>query len=144
MRTLAEGRWDEGEPPGVPGFVVSAFNPMAVAAAERCLSKAPERTQRTGIVLVSDGDQTSADHVRRLVADGKRIGPLLFFQSVPNSVAGWIAAKWDLRGPVVCVTNGGLDEAELLIDDGDADQVLIVQVGAHEASALIVSGEEPT
>jgi hypothetical protein len=143
MRTVAEGRWEGGEPPGVPGFVVSAFNPMAVAAAERCLADAPERPSRTGVVLVSDGDRTSAEHVRRLVAEGKRIGPLLFFQSVPNSVAGWIAAKWDLRGPVVCVTDGGFDEAELLIGDGDADQVLIVQVGAHEASAVIVSGDEP-
>ena len=144
---LAEGWWPEvgdGEPPGVPGFVLSDFNPLAVVVAERCLSQLPTRTERTGVVLVSGGDRTSARHVEQLVAEGKRIGPLFFFQSVPNSVAGWIAAKWDLRGPVVCVTDGGLDEAALLIGDGDADQVLIVQVGADQASAVIVSGGDPT
>lgn len=145
MRTVAEGRWNAGEPPpGIPGYVISAFNPMVVAAAERCLRQRPAAEPRTGIVIVSDGDQVSAEHVEELVAGGKRIGPLLFFQSVPNSVAGWIAAKWDLRGPVVCVTDGGLDEAALLIGDGDADQVLIVQVGPDEASAVIVSGGDPT
>jgi hypothetical protein len=143
MKTLAEGRWDEGEPPGVPGFVGSAFSPMVVAAAERCLAQV-DTTPLTGIVIESDGDRISADHVREAVAEGKRIGPLYFFQSVPNSVAGWIAAKWELRGPVVCVTNGGRDEAELLLADGDAEQVLIVQVTADQAFAQIVSGGDPT
>lgn len=140
MKTLAEGRWDGGEPPGVPGFVGSAFNPMVVAAAERCLAQVATESL-TGIVLVSDGDRVSADHVREAVAEGKRIGPLYFFQSVPNSIAGWIAAKWDLRGPVVCVTEGGLDEAALLLDDGDAEQVLIVEVDADHAFARMVSGD---
>ena len=146
-----EGYWPEpgddiaAGPPVVPGFVLSAFNPLAAVAAERCLRRLTEpRTVRTGIVLVSDGDSVSAEHVRQVVDEGKRIGPLFFFQSVPNSIAGWIAAKWDLRGPVVCVTDGGLDEAVLLIGDGDADQVLIVEVGADQASARIVSGGDPT
>ncbi|TDW17037.1 hypothetical protein [Kribbella kalugense] len=143
MRVLAEARWDAGEPPGVAGFVLSRFNPLVVATAERCLSQLADSSPRTGIVLVTDGDRVSADHVHEAVADGKRIGPLFFFQSVPNSVAGWLAAKWDLRGPVVCVTDGGRDEAELLIDDGDAEQVLIVQVIADQAFAEIVSGGDP-
>ncbi len=103
---LGEGYWPEpgddvaAGPPNLPGFVLSTFSPLAAVAANRCLSNLPERpSERTGIVLVSDGDQTSAEHVRLAVADGKRIGPLFFFQSVPNSVAGLIAAKWDLRGP---------------------------------------------
>lgn len=142
MKVLAEGTWS-GEPPAVAGYVVSRFNPLAIAAAERCLSQV-EVPERTGIVIVGDGDTVSAEHVREVVASGKRLGPLLFFQSVPNSVAGWIAAKWNLRGPVVCVTNDGYGEAELLIADGDAEQVLIVQVSADRASAQIVSGGEPT
>jgi len=140
---LAEAQWPEpGDdvPPGVPGFVESAFNPLAAAAAERCLERAGVLSGTTGVVIVTTGDRVSADAVERLVALGKRVGPLFFFQSVPNSIAGWIAAKWDLRGPVVCVTDGGFDEAALLIGDGDADQVLIVQVAADEASARIVSG----
>ncbi|MFC6159091.1 hypothetical protein [Kribbella jiaozuonensis] len=140
MKTLAEGRWDGGEPPGVPGFVGSAFNPMVVAAAERCLNQV-ETEALTGIVLVGDGDRVSAEHVEQAVAEGKRIGPLYFFQSVPNSIAGWIAAKWELRGPVVCVTEGGLEEAALLLDDGDAERVLIVEVDADHAFARMVSGD---
>jgi hypothetical protein len=147
---LSEGHWPEpgddveAGPPGLTGFVLSTFNPLAAVVANRCLSALPGRpAPRTGIVLVSDGDRVSAEHVRQTVADGKRIGPLFFFQSVPNSVAGLIAAKWELRGPVVCVTDGGLDEAALLIGDGDADQVLIVQVGADRASAQFVSGGDP-
>ncbi|MFB6721909.1 hypothetical protein ACFCV3_17180 [Kribbella sp. NPDC056345] len=157
---LAEARWPEpgdGAPPGIPGFVESAFNPLAAAAAERCLERAGRRKAVdgefgaagptgpagvTGVVVVTAGDRVSAMAVQELVAAGKRVGPLFFFQSVPNSIAGWIAAKWDLRGPVVCVTDGGFDEAALLIGDGDADQVLIVQVAADEASAQMVSGGE--
>lgn len=148
---LAEGYWPEpgddvaAGPPSLPGFVLSTFNPLAAVAADRCLSALSEPPrERTGIVLVSDGDRTSAEHVRQAVAEGKRIGPLFFFQSVPNSVAGLIAAKWQLRGPVVCVTDGGLDEAALLIGDGDADQVLIVDIEAEQATARIVSGEVRT
>ncbi|MEU4607676.1 hypothetical protein AB0F43_32215 [Kribbella sp. NPDC023972] len=148
---LAEAHWPEanddvaGGPPSLPGFVLSAFNPLAAVVADRCLDRLPaERSSRTGIVLVSEGDRASAEHVRRSVAEGKRIGPLFFFQSVPNSVAGLIAAKWELRGPVVCVTDGGLDEAALLIGDGDADHVLIVEIDADQASARIVSGGDPT
>jgi len=142
---LAEASWPAGDvPPAIPGFVLSDFNPLAAAVAERCLGQLTERTSQTGIVLVSDGDGVSAAHVREKVAAGNRIGPLFFFQSVPNSIAGWIAAKWNLRGPVVCVTEGGLDEAALLIGDGDAEQVLIVQLTADQASAQIVSGGDPT
>ena len=151
LEVLGEGRWPEAGddvaagPPALPGFVLSTFNPLAAVAADRCLSSLPKPPPaKTGVVLVSDGDRVSAEHVRQAVAEGKRIGPLFFFQSVPNSVAGLIAAKWELRGPVVCVTDGGLDEAALLIGDGDADQVLIVEVlivdgEAEQATARIVS-----
>nr|WP_202886195.1 hypothetical protein [Kribbella sandramycini] len=146
MIVLAEGRWPEpGDdvPPGVPGFIGSAFSPLAAAAAGRCLERTPEAAGATGIVLETAGDRDSATQVAELVAAGKRVGPLWFFQSVPNSIAGWIAARWDLRGPVVCVTDGGTDEAALLIGDGDADRVLIVQVEADQAFARIVTaGDE--
>jgi 3-oxoacyl-(acyl-carrier-protein) synthase len=105
------------------------------------------------LVLVSrSGDLASATHVRESVAEGKRIGPLHFFQSVPNSVAGYVAARFGLRGPVVCVSppddphRAGLDEAALLLADGEADQVLIVLVEQAKtgdtAVALLVSGGE--
>ena len=78
---------------------------------------------------------------------GQRVGPLLFFQSVPNAVAGYLAARWQLTGPVACVsgTSAGLDMAALLIDDADADEALVVRVdlavtggdGDHGAAILV-------
>jgi hypothetical protein len=144
---LAEAYWPEqgddvaAGPPGLPGFVLSAFNPLVAVVADRCLQH-HKPTAATAIVIEGSGDQVSAEHVRQAVAEGKRVGPLFFFQSVPNSVAGQIAAKWNLRGPVVCVTDGGLDEAALLIGDGDADQVLIVQIKNDQAVAQLVSRGE--
>jgi hypothetical protein len=131
---------EDGEPPVVPGFVLSAFNPLVAAVADRCLTehyaKPPEPPgdrQRTGLVLVSrGGDRVSAEHVRQTVADGNRVGPLFFFQSVPNSIAGHVAARWGLGGPVVCISPvgppvaEGIAEATLLMSDGDAEEVLLV------------------
>ena len=131
---------EDGAPPAVPGFVQSSFNPLVAAVADRCLSehyaKPPEPPgdrQRTGLVLVSrGGDRVSAEHVRQTVADGSRLGPLFFFQSVPNSIAGYVAARWGLGGPVVCISPvgspvaDGVAEAAVLMSDGDAEEVLLV------------------
>lgn len=103
MAELARARWPEdgdGEVPGVPGFVFSGFAPVVVAVAERCLRRrhgtapVPAGT-RTAIVLVTASeDRASAEHVRATVEAGGRVGPLFFYQSVPNSVAGHLAARW--------------------------------------------------
>jgi hypothetical protein len=80
---------------------------------------------------------------------GQRVGPLLFFQSVPNAVAGYLAARWGLTGPIVCVggLDAGLDIAALLIQDADADDALVVQVDLgttdddrDRAAAILVTG----
>jgi 3-oxoacyl-(acyl-carrier-protein) synthase len=135
-------------PPPLPGFVVSSFSALVAAATDVCLAGSPPG-ERTAIVLVSgSGDAEMAEHVAYLVDGGLRLGPLLFFQAVPNSVAGHVAARWGLCGPVVCLCPTGdpkaegLAQARLLIDDGDADQVLVVlveQTGAGDsAHALLV------
>ncbi len=161
MRTLAAASTPEGTvPPPLPGFVGSSFSPLVADVATRCLRArhgsapaADEIGRRTAVVLVSgSGDARLAEHVARAVDDGARIGPLLFFQAVPNSVAGQVAARWGLRGPVVCLCptgepkTDGLAQARLLIEDGDADEVLVVlveQAGAAEtAHALLVSEGE--
>ncbi|ADB35072.1 hypothetical protein Kfla_6069 [Kribbella flavida DSM 17836] len=139
-------------PPQLPGFVGSSFSPLVAVVADRCFARTAPM-ERTALVLVSrTGDLASATHVREAVADSKRIGPLYFFQSVPNAVAGHVAARWGLRGPVVCVSpsidahRAGLDEAALLLADGEADQVLVVLVEqattGDTAVALLVSGGE--
>ena len=89
--------------------------------------------RRTGIVILSaSGDVATNASIARGVDAGARLGPLLFFQAVPNAVAGYIAARWGLTGPVVCLSPAGdaladgYAAAELLIIDGDADEVLII------------------
>jgi hypothetical protein len=131
---------EDGPPPLLPGFVQSSFNPLVAAVADRCLTehyaKPPEPPgdrQRTGLVLASrGGDRVSAEHVRQSVAAGNRLGPLFFFQSVPNSILGHVAARWGLGGPVVCISPvgsavaEGIAEAAGLLSDGDADEVLLI------------------
>lgn len=163
VRVLAEARWPEpGDtaPPTVPGFVHSTFPPLVAAVADRCLTRrhgsapAPgEVGARTAVLLVSaSGDRASAEHVHRTVTDGGRPGPLFFFQSVPNSVAGHVAARWGLGGPVVCLSPVGeamadaVAEADLLLYDGDADEALLVLIeqapdGDHAVAVLLGQGE---
>jgi hypothetical protein len=139
--TLARAGWpepgDPEAPPPIAGFVVSTFSPLVAAVAERCLRRAPDVSARTAIVIVTArGDVTSAAHVAAAVDAGSRIGPLLFFQSVPNAVAGHLAARHGLLGPVVCLSpvapdaDGamaeGLNEAALLVGDANLDAALVV------------------
>jgi hypothetical protein len=135
------------------GFIESSFSPLLAEVAQRALRRrarprAPGTV--TAIVMVTAlGDVTSAARVAAAVDAGRRVSPLLFFQSVPNAVAGYLAARWDLTGPVVCVsgTRAGLDVAALLLDDADADEVLVVTVdlavtggGPDRAAAVLVTG----
>lgn len=161
LTELAAATVPEGAvPPPLPGFVLSSFSPVVADAADRCLAArhgtppaAEAAGERTAIVVVSaSGDARMAEHVAEATDTGARIGPLLFFQAVPNSVAGHVAARWRLRGPVVCLcptgdpTTDGLAHARLLIEDGDADEVLVVAVeqtgSAASAHALLVSEGE--
>jgi 3-oxoacyl-(acyl-carrier-protein) synthase len=149
--TLASARWPAG--PGdtlaqLPGFVVSSFSPMAAQAAQRCLSDffGPPPVpavfaERTGVVLASvTGDIATAAAVAAAVDEGRRVPPLLFFQSNPNAVAGFLTARWGLAGPVVCTCPGGdaladaRRSAALLITGGDAAAVLVIIVAQAAAS----------
>lgn len=160
----AEAHWPESvhdhTPPSLPGFIVSSFSPIAAETAARCLSRRPGTegisagiTEGNTAVLITTarGDRESAAHVARTVADAGLLGPLLFFQSVPNAVAGHIAARWHLTGPVVCLADpaSALETAALLIEDGDADEVLLVRieqaVGGHDqAHAVLLGATTPT
>ncbi|HEY0638897.1 MAG TPA: beta-ketoacyl synthase chain length factor [Pseudonocardiaceae bacterium] len=140
---LARAEWPDrpaDELPQIAGFVVSAFNPLVAEVAERCLRPVygeppadPARGARTGIVLASvRGDVTTARTVAEAVRTGSRVPPLLFFQSNPNAVLGYVAARWGLAGPVVCTAptgdalDDGLSVAALLVEDGDAAEVLVI------------------
>jgi len=177
MAVLAGAHWPahEGdELPVIAGFVTSSFSPLAAALADLCLldyfGSAPAdqaRGERTAIVLASStGDLVTAAAIAAAVAQGRRVPPLLFFQSNPNAVAGHIAARWGLAGPVVCtipardaavgtsvsapasaleqaraddLANALADavtSAALLIEDGDADAALVIAADSYLDEAV--------
>jgi len=147
LRAVAVGEWPAGEGdqvPGVAGFIVSSFNPLVVEVAGRVLGQVsdsaplpPGMGEDTAVVVASAyGDAVSAHVVAAAVDAGQRVGPLMFFQSVPNAVAGYVAARWGLTGPVVAVSPAdataslaeGVEAARLLIADGDATRALVIAV----------------
>lgn len=140
--------------PQLAGFIESSFSPLLAQVAGQALRGRPAGQPPgtvTAIVMVSAlGDVTTAVAVAAAVDAGRRVSPLLFFQSVPNAVAGYLAAKWQLTGPVVCVTGtgAGLEVAALLLGDGDADEALVVRVDLAEggsgdrAAAILVTGPD--
>jgi hypothetical protein len=143
----------DGEVTALAGFIESDFSPLVAEVAGRVL-RSRDQSQASGkvtaiVIVTALGDVTSATRVAAAVDAGERVPPLLFFQSVPNSVAGYLAARWHLTGPVVCVsgTTAGLDVAALLIDDADADEALVVRVDLvvtdgdrDRAAAILVTG----
>jgi hypothetical protein len=143
LTVLSSACWPEegdgGEVTPLPGFIESTFSPLIAEVGGRVLSRRdPMRADGTviAIVLVTAlGDVTSAVRVATAVDTGERVPPLLFYQSVPNAVAGYLAARWNLTGPVVCVSGirAALEAAALLIDDADADESLVVSVDLARA-----------
>ena len=154
LLVLARAHWPESADDGLPplaGFTASTFNPLVAEAAERCLrahygpAPGPGPT-RTALLLTSgSGDRATAAAIDAAAASQRRVPPLLFFQSNPNAVLGHIAARWQLTGPVVAtgtpvpavpgeVPADALELAELLLADGDADQVLLIAAEQAEQS----------
>jgi hypothetical protein len=143
----------DGEVAALAGFVESNFSPLLAEVATRALRRRDQplaASKVTAVVMVTAlGDVTSATRVAAAVDSGERVLPLMFFQSVPNAVAGYLATRWHLTGPVVCVsgTCAGLDVAALLIEDADADEALVVLVDlamtggdGDRAAAILVTG----
>jgi hypothetical protein len=169
LTLLAQAHWPEQADvhlPAIPGFVESSFSPLIAVVADRCLSEhraaaAAGGTARwqesdadaTAIVLVTThGDVGTAAAVAAAVDTGRRVPALLFFQSVPNSVLGHIAARWGLLGPIVCVCPGAdpFVEAWSIVEPilavGDAARALVIVADQgfgptrlDEAVALLVS-----
>jgi hypothetical protein len=141
---LAEARWpepgDPATPPPIAGFVVSTFSPLVAAVAERCLDRAPTIPPGTAIVLVTArGDVASAAHVADAVDTGARIGPLMFFQAVPNAVLGHVAARHGLDGPVICLAPCTRDPlAEGIAEVGRAGLVIVADSDPDRARAVLV------
>ena len=104
LAVLASARWPgtrADELPAVAGFVTSGFSPLVAAVSDLCLTEyfgappaepEPRYTERTAIVLVSStGDLVTSAAVADAVRAGRRVPPLLFYQSNHNAVAGYVA-----------------------------------------------------
>ncbi len=157
LTVSASACWPEtaadGTVTALAGFIDSTFSPLVAEVTGRVMrsrGQPPASGPVTAIVMVTAlGDVTSATRVAAAVDAGRRVPPLHFFQSVPNAVAGYLAARWQLTGPVVCVsgTGAGVDIAALLIEDADADEALVVRVDLAVtdgdtdcAAAILVTG----
>ncbi|WP_368861610.1 beta-ketoacyl synthase chain length factor [Actinospica durhamensis] len=149
MAVLASACWPESTadqiPPPLPGFVSSSFSPIVAEVAKRALRRVPQRGPEvvTAVVVVSAlGDVASAAQVAEAVDTGGRVWPLMFFQSVPNAVAGHVAARRALTGPIVsvCAPEAGIEVAALLLEDGDADEVLVAEVDLEPADGAGARG----
>ena len=157
LRVSSSASWPEAEGDGevtaLAGFIESDFSPLVAEVAGRVL-RGRDQSQASGrvtaiVIVTALGDVTTATRVAAAVDAGERVSPLLFFQSVPNSVAGYLAARWHLTGPVVCLsgTSAALEAAALLVDDADADEALVVCVDLavtngdrDRAAAVLVTG----
>lgn len=133
LRVLARARFPEPgdtEAPAVPGFVLSTFNPLVVEVAERCLRRVfatppvedARRAARIGVLLASaSGDRETARALAEATSSARRVPPLLFFQSNPNAVLGYVAARWGLAGPVIALSPlirpGAVDRSNTVIED---------------------------
>ncbi|QMU69438.1 hypothetical protein [Streptacidiphilus sp. P02-A3a] len=155
LRVLARAHWPESADDGLPplaGFTASTFNPLVAETAERCLrahyGPAPgPGPSRTALLLTSgSGDRATAAAIDAAAASPQRVPPLLFFQSNPNAILGHLAARWRLTGPVLAtspprpavpgeVPADALELAELLLADGDADQVLLIAAEQADRTA---------
>lgn len=131
---------DEDGPPAVPGFIESRFNPLVRAVVDRCLADAaparPERfADRTAVLLLTlFGDSTTTDLAGQRLQEGRAHNPLLFYQSVPTSILGFVSREHGLRGALTCLSVDAasmpeaFETAELMLADAEVDQLLIVGV----------------
>lgn len=129
-----------GSPPSyppVPGFIYSNFNPLAYHAVRLLLDQQPiSDGDRTALLLGSlYGDTTTLDMTSDgLVSGTNKQNPLMFFQSVPNSIMGYIAKQYRITGPAACLScsNDVLDElldmADLLIRFHGMERVLLIGI----------------
>ncbi|MFI0878125.1 ketosynthase [Streptomyces parvus] len=131
---------DEDAPPSVPGFVESRFSPLVRQAVDLCWADAkpagPDRfADRTGmLMLTAFGDSTTTDLASRRLVEGRVRNPLLFYQSVPTSILGFITRELGITGPLTCLSvhDGGTREsfetAGLMLADDAVDQLLLIGV----------------
>jgi hypothetical protein len=142
--THGTGRDDDPPLPKLPGFVESAFSPLAYEVSRQCLTERPGDGSRTAVALVSlMGDTTTADLASRRMVAGQVHNPLLFMQATANSVLGCVSREFGITGQMFSLST--LDDpvaellamADLLLEDPELDRVLVlgVELGGSERVA---------
>ncbi|MFG2343660.1 beta-ketoacyl-[acyl-carrier-protein] synthase family protein [Streptomyces phaeochromogenes] len=144
--THGTGRDGDIPLPRLPGFVESAFSPLAYEAARLCLAEQPGDAARTAVALASTaGDTTTADLASSRMVSGRVHNPLLFMQATPNSVLGYLSREFGITGQMFSLST--LDDpltellsmADLLLEDPEVDRVLVmgVELGGGERLAAV-------
>jgi hypothetical protein len=140
--TATHGTGGDGIPlPRLPGFVESAFSPLAYEVSRQCLAERPGDGSRTAVVLASlMGDTTTADLASRRMVSGQVHNPLLFMQATANSVLGYTSREFGITGQMFSLST--LDDpvaellamGDLLLEDPELDRVLVlgVELGGGE------------
>ncbi|MEH0420381.1 hypothetical protein [Streptomyces sp. B21-083] len=132
--------------PKLPGFVESAFSPLAYEVSGRCLTAHPGDGDRTAVALASlMGDTTTADLASRRMVSGRVHNPLLFMQATANSVLGHMSREFGITGQMFSLStlDDSLSEllsmADLLLEDEELDRVLVlgVELGGGERVAAV-------
>ncbi|QOV41384.1 hypothetical protein IM697_30770 [Streptomyces ferrugineus] len=144
--THGTGRDDDIPLPRLPGFVESAFSPLAYEVSRQCLTERPGDCSRTAVALGSLlGDTTTADLASSRMVSGKVHNPLLFMQATPNSVLGHISREFQITGQMFSISSFDdpvtelLAMADLLLEDPELDRVLVlgVELGGSERLAAV-------
>ncbi|SER66845.1 hypothetical protein SAMN04487983_102026 [Streptomyces sp. yr375] len=144
--THGTGRESDIPLPRLPGFVESAFSPLAYEVASRCLTERPGDGARTAVALASlAGDTTTADLASSRMVSGRVHNPLLFMQATPNSVLGHTSREFGITGQMFSVSTFDdpvaelLALADLLLEDPELDRVLVlgVELGGGPRTAAV-------
>jgi|GEM_PF-3555467 len=140
MRIVVSGLHQQGagEPvPNVRGFVRSPFNPLIYhsvkqAAEQAALTREALPPDRRGIMLASMfTDAVTQQETWTDMINGKKISPIMFPQSVPSAIIGFLAKELNIHGPMTCLsasrsgTELALRQAADWLADGDADAVAV-------------------
>ncbi|MDX3227645.1 hypothetical protein [Streptomyces sp. ME19-01-6] len=148
--TLGTGRDDDLALPRLPGFVESAFSPLAYEVSRQCLTERPGDGSRTAVALASlMGDTTTADLASRRMVLGQVHNPLLFMQATANSVLGYTSREFGITGQTFSLSTLEdpvtelLAMADLLLEDRELDRVLVlgVELGRGHRPAVAGGGE---
>ncbi|MBW7477303.1 hypothetical protein K0T92_21525 [Paenibacillus oenotherae] len=100
---------EPGELLPVPGFVESQFSPLVYACFKQLAAAQGCRLGGNSAIVLGScyGDTTTADLASRNLAAGQHHNALLFYQSVPSSITGYIAQEYGITGPISCISGYG-------------------------------------